>query len=100
VDGSRVARVFGWSDDLVGCSLVSGLLMRCLEPLALMNSADRVPFCFAGCLALDIYRGVPIPGLTGSPSPLIVLALVECLGVFEGSVSHAAASRVDGCGAP
>ena len=71
-----------------------------LKPLALMDSADRVPFCFAGCLALDMYRGVPIPGLTGSPSPLIVLALVEWLGVFEGSVFHAAASRVAGCGPP
>ncbi len=39
-----------------------------------MVSADRVPFCFADYCVLDIRRGVPIPGLTGSPSPLIVLA--------------------------
>jgi hypothetical protein len=36
--------------------------MRCLEPLALMVSADRVPFCLAGSIALDIRRVVPIPG--------------------------------------
>ncbi len=47
----------------------------------------------------DIWRVVPIPGLTGSPSPLIVLAIVECLGPFERSARHAAASMVDGRGA-
>ena len=44
------------------------------RPLALMVSADKVPFCFAGCDALDIRRVVLIPGLTGSPSHRIVLA--------------------------
>ncbi len=43
----------------------------------MMVSADRVPFCFADCCVLDIGRGVPIPGLTGSPSPLIVLAIAK-----------------------
>ena len=39
---------------LVGCRLVSGLLMRCLMPLALMVSADWVLFCFTGLHTLDI----------------------------------------------
>ncbi len=39
-----------------------------------MVSANQVPLCFAGYNALDIWRGVPAPGLTGSPSTLIVLA--------------------------
>ena len=33
--------------------------------LALMESANRVPFCFPGYDALDIRRVVPVPGLTG-----------------------------------
>ncbi len=33
--------------------------------LALMESANRVPFCFSGCHAFDIRRVVPVPGLTG-----------------------------------
>jgi hypothetical protein len=33
--------------------------------LALMESANRVPFCFAGYDALDRRRVVPVPGLTG-----------------------------------
>ncbi len=48
VDGSHIARVLFGVGGVVGCSLVCGLLMRCLVPLALMDSADRVPFCFAG----------------------------------------------------
>jgi hypothetical protein len=36
---------------LVGCSLVSGLLMRPFSwPLALMVSANLVPLCFAGLM--------------------------------------------------
>jgi hypothetical protein len=42
-----------------------------------MVSVDWVPLCFAGCDALDIRRVFPIPGLTGLPSLLIVLAIVE-----------------------
>ena len=98
VDGSRVARILFRDDAVVGCSLVSGLLMRCLQPLALMDSADRVPFCFAGSCALDIKRVVPIPGLTGSPSLLIVLAMIDRFGVFRRSACHPTAS-VEGCGA-
>jgi hypothetical protein len=38
---------------LVGCSLVSGLLMRPFSrPLALMVSASPVPLCFAGFKSL------------------------------------------------
>lgn len=33
--------------------------------LALMESADRVPFCFSGYHAFDIRRVVPVPGLIG-----------------------------------
>ncbi len=33
--------------------------------LALMGSANKVPFCFAGCDAFDIRWVVPVPGLTG-----------------------------------
>jgi hypothetical protein len=33
--------------------------------LALMESANRVPFCFAGYDAFDVRRVVPVPGLTG-----------------------------------
>jgi hypothetical protein len=33
--------------------------------LALMGSANRVPFCFAGYDAFDMRRVVPVPGLTG-----------------------------------
>ena len=44
------------------------------NPLALMGSADEVPFCFAGFDALDIPQVVLVPGLTGSPSLHMVLA--------------------------
>ena len=33
--------------------------------LALMESANRVPFCLSGCDAFDKTRVVPVPGLTG-----------------------------------
>src|SRR3712207_6474452 len=33
--------------------------------VALMGSANRVPFCLSGCDALDKARVVPVPGLTG-----------------------------------
>ena len=78
--------------DLVRYSLVSGLLLRFFEPLALMVSVDRVPICYAGSNTQDIGRVVPIPGLTGSPSRLIVLAIVEGLCAFERSNCHAVAS--------
>src|ERR1019366_7718357 len=42
-----------------------------------MVSADEVPFCLAGCEALDIRRVVLFPGLTGSPSLHMVLATPE-----------------------
>ena len=57
-----------------------------------MVYADRVPICFAGSNTLDISRVVPIPGLTGSPSHLIVLAIVEGLSAFERSNCHTVAS--------
>src|SRR5215217_9412623 len=44
------------------------------RPLALMVSADEIPFCFAGFDALDIPQVVLVPGLTGSPSFHRVLA--------------------------
>jgi hypothetical protein len=44
------------------------------RPLALMVSADEVPFCFAGFEALDSRQVVLVPGLTGSPSFHRVLA--------------------------
>jgi hypothetical protein len=40
---------------------------------------DRVPLCFADYDVLDIRRVVPIPGLTGSPSRLVVLAPLDHL---------------------
>ena len=52
---------------------MSGLL-RGHRPLALMVSADEVPFCFAGFDALDSSRVILVPGLTGSPSHHMVLA--------------------------
>ena len=48
--------------------LLSGLLMRRLRLLALMKSANKVPFCCAGYDALDMSWVVPVPGLTGLPS--------------------------------
>ncbi len=63
-----------------------------VEPLALMVFADRVPICFADCFVLDIRRVVPIPGLTGSPSRRIVLAIVEGFCAFERSSRHAVPS--------
>ena len=50
-----------------------------------MVHADRVPIWFAGSNALDLNRVVPTPGLTDSPSRLIVLAIVKCLCAFEQS---------------
>ncbi len=43
-------------------------------PLALMVSADEVPFCFAGSTPWTLRRVVLVPGLTGSPSLHMVLA--------------------------
>ncbi len=94
VDGSRVARTFRRRSDQVRYSLVSGLLLRRLWPLALMVSVDRVPICFAGSNTLDICRVVPIPGLTGLPSCRIVLAIVERRCAFERSSRHAVPSVV------
>ena len=59
---------------LVGCSLLSGLLTQSVGLLALMESANKVPFCFAGSDALDMRWVVPVPGLTGLPSHRIALA--------------------------
>jgi hypothetical protein len=59
---------------LVGCSLLSGLLMQSVRLLALMESANKVPFCLSGYDALDIRWVVPVPGLTGLPSHRIALA--------------------------
>jgi len=42
--------------------------------LALMESANKVPFCLSGYDALDIAWVVPVPGLTGLPSHRIALA--------------------------
>ncbi len=60
---------------LVGCSLLFGLLMQSISRLlALMESANWVPFCFSGYDALDSPWVVPVPGLTGLPSHRIALA--------------------------
>jgi hypothetical protein len=53
---------------------VFGLLLRCICPLALMVCTDKVPYCLSGCDALDIWRAVLNPSLTGLPSHRIVLA--------------------------
>ena len=50
------------SSAVVGSSLVFGLLVQPLRGLlALMESANRVPFWNAGYAALDIRWGVPAP---------------------------------------
>ena len=75
VDGSRVARLdfmFWRSGRVQSCVRPVDAVVRRL--LALMESASSVPLCFAGFDALDIGRGVPAPGLTGSPSLHIALA--------------------------
>ena len=60
---------------LVGCSLLFGLLMQSISRLlALMESANWVPFCLSGYDALDIRWVVPVPVLTGLPSHRIALA--------------------------
>ncbi len=46
----------------VRSSLVSGLFAR-FRPLALMGSANQVPFCLAGNSARDIDLALPIPRL-------------------------------------
>ncbi len=71
VDGSRVARTFFGVATKSGTVLCPACCRGVVEPLALMVSADRVPFCFTGSNALDIRRVFPIPGLTGSPSRLV-----------------------------
>jgi hypothetical protein len=58
---------------LVGCSLLSGLLLQSVGLLALMESANWVLICFSGYNALDRPWGVPVPGLTGLPSYRIAL---------------------------
>jgi hypothetical protein len=45
-----------------------------LRLLALMESANKIPFCCAGYDALDMSWVVPVPGLTGLPSHRIALA--------------------------
>jgi len=60
---------------LVGCSLLFGLLMQSIIGLlALMESANWVPFCFSGYDALDSPWVVPVPDLTGLSSHRIALA--------------------------
>ncbi len=61
-----------------------------------MVSADRVPVCLADCYVPDIRRVVPIPGLTGSPSLRIVLAIADRFGDFERPDRHVVTSRVEG----
>jgi hypothetical protein len=73
VDGSLFARILFCFGMVVRYSLVSGLFARCLLPLALMVSANKVLFRYTDNYVLDIYQVFPIPGLTGSPSHHIVL---------------------------
>jgi hypothetical protein len=75
LDGSRVASI-----DLRFGRV--GRMQTCLRPfgaaderlLALMGSANKVPYWNAGFDALATGWVVLIPGLTGSPSPRIALA--------------------------
>ena len=61
-----------------------------------MVSVEWVPFCRADSYVLDIRRVVPVPGLTGSPSLRIVLAIADRFGDFERPGSHTVTSRVEG----
>ena len=74
VDGSRIARAkltyWRWS----GAVFCPACRCSRLRLLALMESANKVPFCFSGYDALDITWVVPVPGLTGLPSHRIALA--------------------------
>jgi hypothetical protein len=74
VDGSRVARAkltqWHWS----GAVFCPACRCSRFRLLALMESANKVPFCCAGYGALDIGWVVPVPGLTGLPSHRIALA--------------------------
>jgi len=79
VDGSQFARVLFCFGVVVRYSLVSGLFARCLFPLALMVSANKVLFRCTDNYVLDIYQVFPIPGLTGSPSHHIVLTFSKSL---------------------
>ena len=76
VDGSLFASVLFCFGIVVRYSLVSGLFARCLLPLALMVSANKVLFRFTDNYVLDIYQVFPIPGLTGSPSHKALLGLL------------------------
>ena len=49
---------------MVRSSLVSGLFMRRVLPLALMGSADTSSILLSGLEVPDICRSVSIPGLT------------------------------------
>ena len=60
VDGSRVARVLFIDDAVVGCSLVSGLLMRCFKTAGLDG--------FRGCLGTEITSALTEAGLAGAPT--------------------------------
>jgi hypothetical protein len=74
VDGSRVARgnlTCGLWSGAVFCPASDAVDWRLL---ALMESANKVPFCLSGSDALDIRWVVPVPGLTGLPSHRIALA--------------------------
>ena len=74
VDGSRVARdkltQWHWS----GAVFCPACRCSRLRLLALMESANKVPFCSSGYDALDIDWVVLAPGLTGLPSHRIALA--------------------------
>lgn len=51
-----------------------------------MVSVDWVPLCFADCYVLDVCRVFPLPGLTGLPSLLIVLAIIESFNQSVGQI--------------
>jgi hypothetical protein len=59
---------------LVGCRLLSGLLMQSVETAGLMEPANKFRFCLSGYDALNIRWVVPVPGLTGLPPHRIALA--------------------------
>ena len=53
---------------------MSDLFVRRMWPLALMQSADRLPISFSRIDAHDSKRALPIPGSTGSHHVIIALA--------------------------
>ena len=66
VDGSRDARGNSTFWRLVGCSLLSGLLMQPLKTAGPDGVGELGPnLLYSGYDASDIRRVVPVPGLTG-----------------------------------